>query len=118
MNGCSWSIRYCASTRATSDLPTPPFSPPMKWMFAKDVFPLSMGVDCTAACRRSRRRRDDLCLRARPGRLGTPACPVVTLDDDVLAQCRIGVNAGEIPQHLAAAGDPPVLLDAARHGGI
>jgi hypothetical protein len=31
---------YCASTRATIDLPTPPFSPPMKWMLLIEFFSL------------------------------------------------------------------------------
>ena len=29
-------MKYWAMTRATTDLPTPPFSPPMKWMFATE----------------------------------------------------------------------------------
>src|SRR5258708_746558 len=31
-NGIDLSTNHCASTRATTVLPTPPFSPPMKWM--------------------------------------------------------------------------------------
>jgi hypothetical protein len=30
-------MKYWAMTRATTDLPTPPFSPPMRWMFAMVV---------------------------------------------------------------------------------
>jgi hypothetical protein len=30
-------MRYCAITRAISDLPTPPFSPPMKWILRHAV---------------------------------------------------------------------------------
>ena len=46
---------YCASTRAVSDLPTPPFSPPMKWMCAirADSFRRRF---CTATTRPSRLR--------------------------------------------------------------
>jgi hypothetical protein len=56
-------MKYCARTRAATDLPTPPFSPPMKLMELMDV-PWEEGGE-----RRGNggRRRSRAPMRARSG---------------------------------------------------